>query len=60
MDETKIHEYANSLLRAHGDAAEAEAAQKARALEESGSTEEAAQWRRVRAAISEMRGPNVS
>ena len=60
MNEVEIHRYATSLYHAHGDAAEAEAAQKARGLEESGNRAEAADWRRIRAVIAGMRGPKVS
>jgi len=41
MDPMKTAEYARSLLGAHGDKAEAEAAQKARDCEEAGKTGEA-------------------
>ena len=56
MEMTKIHEYARALFDAHGDKAEAEAAQKARQNEEAGNTAEAGIWRAVQRAISEMRG----
>ena len=60
MDETQIHDYASRLLRAHGDHAEAEAAQKARRFEDDGETEQAKAWQRIRASIAAMRGPHVS
>lgn len=60
MNETEIHEYAASLLDAHGDVAEAEAAKKARELEEKGENEQAADWQRIRAAIATLRGPHSS
>ena len=60
MKATKVAEHARQLLEAHGDKAEAEAAQKANEHEAKGNTEDAANWRRVRAAIHEMRSPHVS
>lgn len=60
MEMAKITEYARALYDAHGDKAEAEAAQKARAHEEAGATEEAETWRAVRRAISEIRGARES
>lgn len=58
MDTSQVMEYARSLFAAHGDKAEAEAAQKAKAAEEAGNTDEAGSWNAVRAAIRQMRGPN--
>ncbi|MCP4317488.1 MAG: hypothetical protein GY789_16100 [Hyphomicrobiales bacterium] len=60
MKATKIVEHARQLLEAHGDKAEAEAAHKANELDAQGKSEDAANWRRVRAAIHEMRPPHVS
>jgi hypothetical protein len=60
MRETEIHDYARQLLEAHGDKSVAEAAQKARACEEQGKSEEAATWRQVEAALKVMRGPHQS
>ena len=56
MNTTQISEYAQSLYRAHGDRAEAEAAQKARTCEESGNTAQAEDWRAIQAAIRSRRG----
>jgi hypothetical protein len=58
MQEIDIFEYARQLLEAHGDKAVAEAAQKACALEKQGDNEEAETWRRVEAALKQMRGPH--
>lgn len=58
MDTSKVAEYARALLEAHGDKAEAEAAQKIRESEEAGKSDEAEDWRAIRSAISEMRGPH--
>ncbi len=60
MRTTAIAALAEELLAAHGDNAEAEAAQKAVALEEAGNSEEAETWKKVRAAISQMRGAHES
>lgn len=57
MDATKIAEYADHLLNAHGDKAEAEAAKKASALASEGKDDEAAQWQKVRETIARRRGP---
>jgi hypothetical protein len=58
MQETEIQDYARQLLEAHGDKAVAEAAQKARALEQQGQREEAETWRHIEAALKLMRGPH--
>ena len=58
MDALKTAQYARALCSAHGDKAEAEAAQKAREFEAAGNEEEAQNWQAVRASIRQMRGPN--
>jgi hypothetical protein len=60
MQEVDIQDYARQLFEAHGAKAVAEAAQKARALEEQGDSDEAKTWRRIEAALKEMRGPHQS
>jgi hypothetical protein len=60
MQEVDIQDYARQLFEAHGDKAVAEAAQKARALEEQGNSDEAKTWRRIEAALKEMLGPHQS
>ncbi len=60
MKTTAIVNMAEELLTAHGDKAEAEAAQKAVVCEKSGNNQEAKDWLKVRAAISQMRGPSSS
>jgi hypothetical protein len=60
MQATAIQEHARKLLAAHGNKAIAEAAQKAKALEEHNELEEAKTWRRIEAALREMQGPRVS
>ncbi|TCP61609.1 hypothetical protein EV663_10460 [Rhodovulum bhavnagarense] len=58
MESSKVMEYARALFDAHGDKAEAEAAQKAAALESEGQAEAAETWRKVQAAIQQMRAPH--
>lgn len=60
LDAVKVSEYAQALYRAHGDKAEAEAAQRCRDSREKGDTEGAETWRRIRAAIAQMRGPRAT
>ena len=55
-----IHDFARQLFEAHGDKAEAEAQQRAQKAEQENDKEQAEDWRRVRAAIREMRGSHVS
>jgi len=55
MDSLQIIEHARQLFAAHGDKAEAEAAQKASSFEAEGDNEQAEIWKKVRAAIHEMR-----
>jgi Ala-tRNA(Pro) deacylase len=60
MPETDIYDYARQLLEAHGDKAIAEVAQRAIACEEQNQNEDAETWRRIEAALKQMRGPHVS
>jgi len=60
MHAMEIQEHARKLKDAHGDKAVVEAAQKARELEEAGDKEQAETWRRIEAALLQMRGPHVS
>jgi hypothetical protein len=60
MQAIAIEEHARKLLAAHGNKAIAEAAQKAKALEEQNELEEAKTWRRIEAALREMQGPRLS
>lgn len=57
MGTSDLIQYAHALYSAHGDKAEAEAAQKALAEESAGNTEEAAKWRSIRGHIKALRGP---
>ncbi|WP_424833461.1 hypothetical protein [Ruegeria sp.] len=58
MDPLKTAEYARALYTAHGDRAEAEAAQKMRECEAAGNAQEAKNWQAVRSTIRQIRGPN--
>ncbi|RBI72675.1 hypothetical protein DQW77_10000 [Roseovarius sp. TE539] len=57
MDATKTTEYARALLSSRGGKAEAEAARRMQEATKAGKPDEAEDWRRIRLAISEMRGP---
>ena len=58
MHTMAISQHAHALFRAHGNKAEAEAAQRERAAQEAGKSTEAQTWRKVRASIRQMRGAN--
>ena len=60
MDATKIHQLARRLYNAHGNAALAEAAQKAVRCENENDLEQAEVWRRIERALNEMKGPRFS
>ena len=60
MQTTEVHDYARQLLEAQGFKAIAQAAQKARAFEQQGDNEQAQTWRRIEAALMQMRGPHES
>jgi len=60
MNTIEIQEHARKLKDAHGDKAILEAAAKARELEEAGDKEQAENWRRIEAALMQMRGPHAS
>ncbi len=60
MDSREIHDYARRFVGAHGDKAELEAAQRAAESERQGNKNQAVDWRRIQAAIKEMRGPHAS
>ena len=60
MKAVEIHDMARRLFDAHGDKAEAEAAQKAASLESEGKADEAADWQKVREAIRQIRPPHES
>jgi hypothetical protein len=60
MQATEIQDYARQLREAHGFKAIAEAAQKARAFEQQGDTEQAQTWRRIESALKLQQGPHES
>ncbi|MEM7428530.1 MAG: hypothetical protein AAF441_20760 [Pseudomonadota bacterium] len=60
MKITEVTVLAEQLLAAHGDNAEAEAAQRATIADRAGNTGEAEQWRQVRTAVHALRGPHAS
>jgi hypothetical protein len=60
LREIDIQDYARQLLEARGGMAVVDAAQKARACEEKGESEQAETWRHVEAALKLMRGPHAS
>jgi hypothetical protein len=60
MDMNEIHDYARRFIGAHGDKAAMEAAQRAAECEKSGDADQAEDWRRIEAAIKEIRGPHAS
>jgi len=55
-----IHEHAKRCVELHGDKAELVASQKSQESERRGNETDARDWRRVRAAIIEMRAPHHS
>jgi hypothetical protein len=59
MRETEIIDYTKRLMEAHGDKAEAEAAQKTREFELQKDAEQAEVWRRIRTTIRELRGSSA-
>jgi ribosomal protein S19 len=60
MQGVELQDYARQLYEARGNKAVADAAQKARALEEEGNKQEAETWRRIEAILKEMLGPHAS
>jgi hypothetical protein len=60
MQASEIHDYASRLLKDHGDKAQLIAAQRTVECEKRGKSSEARDWRRIRDALKEMRGPHFS
>jgi hypothetical protein len=60
MNAVEIQDHARQLFEAHGSKALAEAAQKMKELEERGDAPRAKDWRRIHAALQQLRGPNAS
>jgi len=60
MDASEIQRYARQLYEVQGPKAIAEAAHKALAFEKNNDKEQAETWRRIEAALIELRGPRHS
>lgn len=60
MEMAQVHSIAKRLYEAHGLKAEVEAAQKLQEAEQSGDEEQQELWRRVRAAVQDMKGAHTS
>ncbi len=60
MNAVEIQTEARKLLAAHGARAIAQAAQRAVTLEKAGDCEQANDWKRIEAALHQMRGPHAS
>jgi hypothetical protein len=60
MDAMQTTQYARALMQARGPKSIAEAAQRMRENEAKGNKTEAENWRRIRLALAEMRGPHQS
>ena len=60
MFAVEIEEHARKLREAYGERATAEAAQKAKAAETRGDTDQAKTWRRIETALRELQGPHAS
>ena len=56
----EIQTHARKLMEIHGASAIAEAAQKARSFEKVGNDKQAETWRRIEAALLQLRGPRAS
>ena len=60
MDAIQIQRYARQLYEVQGAKAIAEAAHKAQAFERNNDKEQAQTWRRIEAALLQLRGPHNS
>ena len=60
MNEKQISDYARRLRESHGDKAELVAAQKAKDFEGRNKAEDAEDWKRIRAALRELRDVQLS
>lgn len=58
MNSQDVHQHALRLIEHNGPKAVAVAAQKAAHFENSGDKEQARTWKRIEAALKEMRGPH--
>ncbi|HKL55082.1 MAG: hypothetical protein ACX93P_14810 [Roseovarius sp.] len=57
MDTSKTAQYARALLSSFGGKAQAFAARRMRESDDAGQRQEAENWKKIRLAIAEMRGP---
>jgi hypothetical protein len=57
MEPSTATQYARALLSSYGDKAHAIAARRMRDSDAAGHRQEAENWKRIRLAIAEMRGP---
>lgn len=60
MNAVEIQDHARKLYEVHGAKALVEANDKAREYEASGKDDQAKDWRRIAAALQQLRGPRVS
>ena len=60
MPATEIQAHARKLQESFGAKAALEAAQKAKLLEDKGDKDQAADWRRIEAALKQSSGPRAS
>lgn len=60
MNMQQVHNYARKLVDSLGPQAELEATSRLKQAENGGSAEEVENWRRIRSAVRERKGSNVS
>lgn len=60
MQGVELQDYARQLFQSMGPKAIAEAAKKARELEEQGKAQDASTWREIEATLKTMSGPHQS
>ncbi len=60
MQAVEIQDHARKLFDSQGTKAIAEAAHKAKSLEEQGRKDDAKDWRRIEAALKQMQGPRAT
>lgn len=60
MQGVEIQDYARQMFQSMGPKAIAEAAKKARELEEQGKRQDASTWREIEASLKTMAGPHQS
>ena len=60
MDAVEMKAHGKKLYEGHGEKALAEAADRARRLEQSGDEKQARDWKLIGKALQQIRGPNFS